>query len=181
MKLTGFFVIMCLAGFRIPAQELLLKSYLTADRLNITAELDCDCEGTVLGYLEDGMEAEIVYQVRLYEETRGFSSLWGGRIVEEKTITYSGRKDLFDRMYILTTDLGNTRTYRNQDDFIDDFLRMEDSTFSLPSIDRRYYLLVRAHLDPIKLVPPLNLITLFRRFVITTDWKKITLEGGRGN
>ena len=183
MRITvgGFFLVLSLAAYRVPAQELLLESSLEADRLFITAELDCDCGSTVQGHLDDGMEAGIVFQVRLYEETRGFSSLWGGRIIEERIVTYSGRKDPFERTYILTTGTGDTRTYRDGESFIDGFFTMENSAFSIPSADRKYYLLARVHLDPVKLVPPLNLIALFRRLGIATDWKKIPIGGGRGN
>ena len=154
------------------AQDLWLAQQVEDQHVIVSTGFICECDAEVYQSIEKGLKAEIVYQIRLYEQGKGFFSLWGGRLVEEIKQTYKAFKDIFENAFVVETSEGETRVFRDWENFIKAFFTLSDISFLLPERDKEYYILARIQLSPVKLVPPLDLITLIRPVAMVTEWHR---------
>ena len=168
--------ILLLTLMALPAssEELTVNHNFNGRNLRVSVRLDCGCEETMFQSLEDGMEGEVVFEIRLYEEGRGFFSHWGGRLVAERTVTLTARKNFFDNAYMIENPQYETASYADHSEFIDNFLSISGIDLGKinPAGRSEYYLLTRARLTHVKLMPPLALITLFQPLGIATEWHR---------
>lgn len=161
---------------RAPTQEIELEASRSPGGLEVSARLESASALEVFRSLDDGLEAEIVFQFRLYERSRGLLSFLGDRLVLESRPSHTARKDFFRSAYVLETSRGGRRVYDDPSAFIRDFFQLR--AFRLPRFapehGKSYYLRGRVTLSHAKLVPPLNLIYIFFPVGVTTEWKETT-------
>jgi hypothetical protein len=161
----------------LPGQEILLSAGLTSREIRVSADYAGDEIDQVLAALQEGFKSEIVFQFRLYERKRGFFSYFGDRLVFEKSVTRLAYRDLFEQRFVIES--GDERlSIGGEEAFLPAFFRL--SGFRLASIRdidvRDYYVLGRIRVQPVRLVSPLNIVTLlFRRTVTTTPWQAVDI------
>ncbi len=135
---------------------------------------------SLLDSLREGQAAEIVFQFRLYREQAGLASLFGDRLIREKTVIRQGMLDVFDRRFIVRDDAGGSADYRDPSSFVQGFFSIAGCDLGDPDGDEpgRLYVLARIRYSPVRLVPPLNIVSLFtRRTAVITRWAEAELGG----
>ena len=143
------------------------------------AERGVSASQEVLASLWDGLRAEITFQLRLYRRSSGIFAFLGDRLLRERRVYQIASFDFYENRYKILKDNRITGEYTAEAEFLDAF-------FSLPEIDlgeietgdgRDYYLLARVRMMPVKIIAPLNIITLFSTdAVFTTPWVESELK-----
>ena len=143
------------------------------------AERGVSASQAVLASLWDGLRAEITFQLRLYRRSSGVFAFLGDRLLRERQVDQVALFDFYENRYKILRDNRITGEYAAETEFLDAF-------FSLPEIDLGeintgdggdYYLLARVRMMPVKIIPPLNIITLFSTdTVFTTPWVEAELK-----
>jgi hypothetical protein len=118
--------------------------------------------GEVLAALEEGLAAEIQFQLRLYRQRRPLAFL-GDRLVAELRLLRTARYDRFERRYRILSPGAPEARFEEPQAFLRAFFSLGPLPLGGPLAGRgaAYYVQSRARLAPVKLVPPLKLITLF--------------------
>jgi hypothetical protein len=126
----------------------------------------------VLAALNEGFKSEIVFQFRLYERKHGFFAYFGDRLIFEKSFTRLAYRDLFEQQFVIESQ-DERSAVKGDEAFVPAFFRLSDFLLAaIREIDvRDYYVLARIRVQPVRLVSPLNIVTLFsRQAVTTTPW-----------
>ena len=133
----------------------------------------------VLQSLRDGLRSEITFQLRLYRRNRGLFSFLGDHLLSERRIYQVAAFDVFENHYWIQRDGTTVGEFEQQSRFLDSF-------FSLPEIEmgeieagqaNEYYLLARVRMMPVKIIAPLNIVTLFSPdTAFTTPWIEVRLK-----
>lgn len=158
-------------------QEIQLNAQQSGERVNISATLESIPYKEVFTSLQDGLEAEITFQFRLYEKVRGFFSIFGDRLIGQQEFYYRAHMNFYDNTYSLIRSSGEKLDFKKREEFIESFFGIQMLAFPefAPESDKVYYLQARIRLNHVKLVPPLNLIYILGPIGITTDWKVVTI------
>jgi hypothetical protein len=119
--------------------------------------------GEVLAALEDGLAAEIQFQLRLYRRQRGPFAFLGDRLASELRLVRTARYDRFERRYSLQSPGEAEARFEEAGGFLKAFFALGPLALGeLPAGDTaEYYVQSRVRLTPVKIVYPLKLITLF--------------------
>lgn len=133
--------------------------------------------GEVLKALEEGLTAEIQFQLRLYRRQPGLLRFLGDRLVVERRVLQTARFDSFEGRYRIRRQDRELGAYSEPGEALEAFCSLSD--FPLADLSEagpgQYYIAARARLTPVKMVAPLNIITLFLpRLAFSSPW----LEGG---
>ncbi len=174
-----FIIYFILLKFLIFSQEVLLTVESSYYSVNVSSKLELDYIEEVLDSLNNGFEAEIFFEFRLYEKASGFLSFLGDRLLIEEKSYYIAEIDIFEKTYIITTNEKEVFTYDTEAEFIKNFFEIDSNLLysDLWDDEKEYYVLARIQLNHVKLVPPLDLISLFYSTGIITDWAEIKLNG----
>jgi hypothetical protein len=131
----------------------------------------------IIESLLDGHRSEVLYEFRLLREAKGISKIFGDRLIREVTLEYVARWDAFDENFVVLIDNVLERAFDDVDSFLAFFLSVENQTIRLADpLHDDDYLLCRWRLQPIKLVPPLTLMTLIKTDLqIISSWQQTTI------
>ena len=158
-------------------------TFLTVERkdnlIHVSAQFSYEYPDEVLQSIEDGLKAEIEFQFRLYQENIGFFSFLGDRLILEKRISYNAFYDQYENKYIIESSSGAMQFFQNEEDFIKNFFVIRQFELSDSKRDKssRYYILARIRLNPVKLIPPLTVISLFSNVGSTvSSWEKVWMH-----
>ena len=161
-------------------QETALNIQQRPGELVVSASLDSPPVSELLASLDDGLEAEIRFQFRLYQRLKGLASLLGDRLLAQSEVAMTARRNFFDNSYLIVTGEGEREELSGRQDFLEKFFRTRN-TFPFPlrhAPGTSYYVMARIHVTDVKLVPPLNIIYLFRPIGLTTGWERMELPEG---
>lgn len=174
--LIYFFFFINLAAF---AQDISLTAQYENNNIIVSLELESYNINEVIDSLEKGFEAEIFFEIRLYERVTGFLSLFGDKLIIEEKPYYIAGIDLFEKNFYITADTNEVFVFKTEAEFIQSFFKMSSYILheSVLEKDKEYYVLGRIQLNHVKLVPPLDLISLFYSTGFITDWVEIQLNG----
>jgi hypothetical protein len=165
----------------IYAQEVLLSVDSENYNIFVSSKLQSYDFNEVLDSLNNGFEAEIFFEFRLYEKATGFLSFLGDKLIIEEKPFYIAGIDIFENTYIITTHDNEVFSYDTETEFIKNFFRI--TSYPIPGSiweeDKEFYVLARIQLNHVKLVPPLDLISLFYSTGFITDWAEIQLNGNK--
>jgi hypothetical protein len=169
---------------------ILLVSPLQGQSLRISVEpfpsestLKVDCavvdapEDQLWESVEEGFQVEVTYTLRLYKRSTGIFRFLGDRIVEDAEPTRTGEYDPFTRLYVIhDTGTGKSLRTDTRRDFLSELLHIEDVRFEIPREEASYYILASAEISPVKLKPPLTILSIFsKRNRYVTDWHETAL------
>jgi hypothetical protein len=123
--------------------------------------------------LRDGLESRITFTVRLYEHRTGLAAVFGDALLDERRVSRVAFYDALAGRYVVEQD-GQAAAYP-------DGASLSDGFFSLRGLDldaakasghgRARYVAARALYDPVRLSPPLTILTLFGVAArVSTPW-----------
>jgi hypothetical protein len=116
----------------------------------------------VINSLRTGLESRITFTTRLYEARRPAFSFAGDRLLSERTVARSAFWDFLDHVFVVEQEGVPQRTYTDPRDLLRGFFAL-DEVFSVDMASatrRRLYVTARAQFEPVRLMPPLSLISL---------------------
>ena len=123
--------------------------------------------------LRAGMESRITFTVRLYERRKGILPFTGDHLLTERSVSRSAFWDFLDGRYVVESENGARLSYADTDDLLQGFLTLADLALSdlPPEAHPLVYVTARAHFEPVRLMPPLTLVSLVGRAATsTTPW-----------
>jgi len=127
----------------------------------------------VLAALHDGLKSEIVFALRLYRRQKGFLAWLGDRPVVDLRVSRVASFDVFTNRYLVEQDGGPAEAFPDPEEFLRRFFVLSDHPVGAiePGDPGAYYVLARARLSPVRIIGPLNIVSLFSsKSQITTDW-----------
>jgi len=143
------------------------------------AERGVSASQEVLASLWDGLRAEITFQLRLYRRSSGIFAFLGDRLLMEKRVQQTASFDFYENRYKILKGDRRAGEFAAEAEFLDAF-------FTLPQTElgelqagegKDHYLLARVRMMPVKIIAPLNIITLFsNETVFTTPWVEAELK-----
>jgi len=137
-------------------------------------------EGPVAS-VRDGLESRITFTLRCYEHRSGLAGLLGDLLLGQRTVVRVAFYDVLDRRFVVEQD-GVRVSYADEPGFLDAFftlrgLELDPAAFAAAAPDAparaapARYVAARAQYDPVRLSPPLTILTLFRVAArYTTPW-----------
>jgi len=119
--------------------------------------------------LRDGLESRITFTVRLYERRAGLAALFGDALLDEISVSRVAFYDTLAGRFVVEQD-GEPAAYADGPSFADGFfslrgLALDGGTRTggeeAAGRGRTRYVAARAQYDPVRLSPPLTILTLF--------------------
>ncbi len=147
------------------------------------AELTGIDPSRVLENLSDGMRAGITFHIRLYRRATGPFSFLGDRLIAEEHPEFEAGWDVFADRYVLRGPRGQERRFQSADVFVAQFFSLSRYrlTNAASGLTDDHYILVQVALEPVKLVPPVNLVSLFsQQTMVSSQWVEARLVGTAG-
>jgi hypothetical protein len=133
----------------------------------------------VLASLWDGLRAEITFQLRLYRRNSGILAFLGDRLLIERRVQQIASFDFYENRYKILKGGRIAGEYTAEAEFLDAFFSLPETELGqLEAEDGEdFYLLARVRMMPVKIIAPLNIITLFsNETVFTTPWVEAELK-----
>ena len=162
-----------LAATPAQSQELKLTATRAGDMVVASASFLWHREEELASTLRDGLESRITFTVRVYEKKSSLLPLLADRLVAEEIIARNAFYDFLDGRYVMETDTGARASYADVAGLLEAFL-------SLPSLplprcrpwrDSGCYVAARVQFDPVRLMPPLTIVSLVgATATVTTPW-----------
>ncbi len=171
-----WFIILIEAGaFTVSAA---LRAELSGGEVTVSAELEGEMSDEILSSLKDGLKSEIIFQFRLYQKNRGLLSLFGDRLIFEKKISRIAYFDIFEGFFVMETQGEGVRKFLSKENFLKHFFQINDYNLTELKYENlsQIYVLARISLNPVRIVPPLNIISLFfTNTGVKTPWVESAL------
>jgi len=130
------------------------------------------------GLLEEGLKTEISYQFRLYRRNKGFFSFLGDKVITEKKIIKTAYLDIYERVFIIEVN-EEKKVFLYEEDFLRSYFKAEDVQIGrLSNVEsKEHYVLARISFSPVRLVEPLNIISLFyKKIAVVTRWTEAEIK-----
>jgi hypothetical protein len=165
------------------AQEARLEASLRGQRVYGSVEYVGSHGQEVLASLWDGLKAEITFQLRLYRQNKGFFAFVGDRLLVERRVSQVAYFDFYENRYKIQRDGEPLGEYSTESEFLDSFFSLASVELGQiePSDAQNHYLLGRVRMMPVKIIAPLNIITLFSSATaFTTSWIEAELNARGG-
>ena len=143
------------------------------------AERGVSASQDVLFSLWEGLRAEIAFQLRLYRRNSGPFAFLGDRLLTERRVYQIASFDFYENRYKIQRDERSTGEYVGEAEFLEAFFSLPETELGEIETEESddYYLLVRVRMMPVKIIAPLNIITLFSTdTVFTTPWVEAELN-----
>ena len=156
-----------------PAQAVELSLATRASTLLAHVSFRWDRMSELTSSLRAGMESRITFTVRLYEKKKRIVPFTGDRLVTERTVARSAFWDFLDGSCVVESENGQRLSYAGTEELLQGFFTLAE--LDLPgqsSAERsRLYVTARAQFEPVRLMPPLSLVSLTGRAATsTTPW-----------
>jgi hypothetical protein len=127
----------------------------------------------VIESLLAGLESRITFTTRLYELRRPAFSFAGDRVLAERTVTRSVFWDFLDKVFVVEQEGMLQKTYTDPHALVSGFFALDEvfTVQAAPAARRRLYVSARAQFEPVRLVPPLTLVSLAgAAATVTSPW-----------
>ena len=104
----------------------------------------------------------MTFTLRAFEKTPGFFAFLGDRLLAERTIARSAFFNFLDGTYVIEDDAGARATYIDLGALLKGFFTVEKMTLARlrPEHLAPCYVVARAQFDPVRLMPPLSIVSL---------------------
>jgi len=132
----------------------------------------------IIESLREGHRSEVHYEFRILRRAKGLARLFGDKLIKKEETTYVARWDALDENYVVLVDESVERVFADAGSFLRFFLSVDSHRVSLPeTLSDDDYLLCRWSIQPVKLVPPLTLMTLIKSDLQTiSSWQRTPIE-----
>jgi hypothetical protein len=158
-----------------PAQSLDLGVTSRSDGIRASLLFRWNKNNELVTSLRDGMEARIVFTLRVYQRRGGFLPFLRDRLMAETTVARSAFWDFLDRTFVVESDDGTRSVFQTAPDLLQGFFSLTDFLVlrSPPHHGEMRYVTARARLEPVRLMPPLTIVTLAGAAAsYTTAWER---------
>jgi hypothetical protein len=147
--------------------------------VEVSATLVSLDHGRVINSVTEGLEVQIIFEFRLYEKTGRLFGFLGDRLIDEKRVRRFGSMDYFADRFVVRDDEGRSAGFSGEEDFVRSLSHLPSCWLELQSISEveDLYVMARARVDYVTLDPPLNIVNLFARAAVTTDWQRMQVGG----
>jgi hypothetical protein len=146
-----------------------------ADTLVARVSFRWDRMSELVSSLRAGMESRITFTVRLYEKRKGLLPFPADRLLAEKKAARSAFWDFLDGTFVVESESGDRQSFASTEKLLEGFLTLpEIPLYDIPHGARvRFYVTARALFEPVRLMPPLTLVSLVgRAATATTPWAR---------
>lgn len=117
--------------------------------------------------LRDGLESCITFTLRCYRRQRGLAALFGDALIAERTVARVAFYDAIERRFVVEQDDARS-SYADEAAFREAFFTLRGVALGPAAPARESevtaasrYVAARAQYDPVRLSPPLTILTLF--------------------
>lgn len=143
------------------------------------AERGVSASQEVLSSVWEGLRAEITFQLRLYRRSSGVFAFLGDRLLSERRVYQIASFDFYENRYKILKGDRIAGEYETETEFLDAFFSLPETELGEVETENvgEYYLLARVRMMPVKIIAPLNIITLIStETVFTTPWVEAELR-----
>jgi hypothetical protein len=135
-------------------------------------------ESQILESLLNGHRSEVRYEFRIFRRARGLAKIFGDKLIKEEERLYIARWDALDESFVVLVDQSTELVFNDAPSFLDFFLSIDNRRMFIPEgLHEEDYLLCRWRIQPIKLVPPLTLMTFIKSDLQTiSPWRRTVME-----
>jgi hypothetical protein len=166
------FILIFFTAFTVCGLEASLSVHIAGEWASAELQARSFESESIITSLEEGLTSQIFFQFRVYYRNHGFFALFGDRLILEKRFSYNAYKDFFLDQYVIQLDDLPSVYFDTMDDFLTFFSMMIDNQLieahRVNSTD--YYVLAKVSINPVKLEPPLHIISLFSSIGRTSGW-----------
>jgi hypothetical protein len=161
-RLGLLLALLLLAAADLGAQDLSLT--VSRDSLLVSAGIvfRWDRQAELFSTLREGLESRITFTLRAFEKTPGMFAFLGDRLLAERTIARSAFFNFLDGTYVVEDDAGARATYTDLGALLKGFFTVEKTALARLRPERLApcYVVARAQFDPVRLMPPLSIVSL---------------------
>jgi hypothetical protein len=124
--------------------------------------------------LRQGLESRITFTARVYERRHGLLPFRGDRMLAERRVSHSAFWDFLDERFVVETDTGTRVSFGSVDELLRGFFTLS----AIPLYNGRapraaLYVMARAQFEPVRLMPPLTLVSIVgRAATYTSPWAR---------
>ena len=156
------------------AQTLDLSLHVGSDAIRADVSFRWNKENELVSSLQDGMEARIVFTLRVYQRRTGFIPLFRDKLLAETRVERSAFWDFLDRRFVVESEDGSRTDYTSAPDLLFGFFSLHDfPVLRQTGPEGSRYVTARARLEPVRLMPPLTIVTLAGAAAsYTTPWER---------
>ena len=167
-------VLLCAAA-RGGAQSLNLGVTVRSDGIFASLSFLWNKETELVSSLRDGLESRIVFTLRVYQKRGGVLPFPGDKLLTETVLARSAFWDFLDGKFVVESDDGVRTAYASADDLLSGFFSLKDLPVYRGPTDsgRLRYVTARARLEPVRLMPPLTIVSIAGTAAsYTTPWQR---------
>jgi hypothetical protein len=172
-------IVLILTSTVLPSQQARVQAQLRGDTVYGAVQYLDSHSQEVLASLWEGMRAEITFQLRLYRRSRGVFSFLGDRLLVEYRVQQTAAFDFYENQYKIQRDGETVGRYTSEAAFLEAFFSLPETEIGAVETGdvREHYVLARVRMMPVKIIAPLNIITLFSSEAsFTTPWMEAELK-----
>lgn len=125
--------------------------------------------------LRQGLESRITFTARVYEKRRGILPFRGDRLLAERRVSHSAFWDFLDDRFVVETDTGARMSFGSVDALLKGFFGLSAIPLYTGPRDpgAALYVMARAQFEPVRLMPPLTLVSIVgRAATYTSPWAR---------
>ena len=170
---AGALPCLLLIAFPLAAQSVELR--VDARGAAITADLAFrwDKVRELVDGLRDGLESTVTFTFRVHEKRSGLLPLLRDPLLAEKTVARNAFWDFLDDTFVVESDAGGRTEYPREEDLLRNYLSLTAVPLYRFTGGWRpaCYVVARAQFEPVRLVPPLTIVSLAgSASTFTTPW-----------
>jgi hypothetical protein len=123
--------------------------------------------------LREGLESRIIFTLRVFEKAPGLRSLLGDRLLAERTVTRAAYYSFLDADYVVEESSGGRAAFNGLDEALREFFTLQSGALLIlePGQAVRCYAAAQVQFDPVRLMPPLTIVSLAGAGGrVTTPW-----------
>jgi len=125
--------------------------------------------------LRQGLESRITFTARVYEKRGGILPFRGDRLLAERRVSHSAFWDFLDDRFVVETDTGTRVSFGSVDALLRGFFTLSAvRLYTGPRAPQAaLYVTARAQFEPVRLMPPLTLVSMVgRAATYTSPWAR---------
>lgn len=160
-----------------PSPRLALEVSAAAGVVRADVVLAAGAADEPIASLRDGLESRITFTLRCYRRQHGLAALFGDALLAERTVARVAFYDAIERRFVVEQDDARS-SYADEAAFRQAFFTLRGVALGPVAPARAgagagasRYVAARAQYDPVRLSPPLTILTLFGLAArYTTPW-----------
>jgi len=165
-------LLLLLAPAAACGQEIELRLGTTGTSIRADVLFRWEKESELIEFVRGGLGSRVEFLFRIQEKRPSPLPFLREALVSETSLERSASFDIFSGKYSVSSEREGKAFYETADDFLQDFFSVRDcAVFNGLHPGTAYAVDVQVRLTPIRLVPPLNIISLFGDMAaFTSPW-----------